>query len=297
MSLLNTQNDGLPNVFVVLCQSLNDVRGGLGEETLIARLEPPGLSKNQAKLSTTLRRWTELGVFGERNGRYTITEEYRPVLKQDEVISVPHIRAIARKAVFASENNKRFWEAEESKAADLTRSLAWLLAQDVYTLDWKTLPQLESDQLTLEQARFARNDTRLNGLKMWARFLGFLWTDGSEPAVDPTLAIRDILFDFLPKGEEIAVSKLVELFANCLPVLDTGLYRRDVEAHLDQRYYLQPPEGTLSKSLSRALYRLRREGAIAFVSKSDAGSGIKLTGPDAARRTDTVTHVSRGAGA
>jgi hypothetical protein len=297
MSLLNTQNDGLPNVFIVLCQSLNDVRGGLGEESLIARLEPPGLSKNQAKLSTTLRRWTELGVFGEKNGRYTITEEYRPVLMQEEVISIPHIRAIARKAVFATGNNQRFWEAEESKAADLTRSLAWLLAQDVYTLDWKTLPQLESDQLTLEHARFARNDTRLNGLKMWARFLGFLWTDGSAPAVDPTLAIRDILLDVLPKAEEIAVSKLVELLANSLPVLDTGVYRRDVEAHLDERYYVQPPEGTLSKSLSRALYRLRREGAIGFVSKSDAGSGIKLSGPDAARRTDTVTHVSRGVGA
>jgi hypothetical protein len=297
MSVLNLQNDGLPNVFAVLYQALSDVRGGLGEESLVSRLEPPGLSKSQAKLTTTLRRWTELGVFAKKTDRYVVSEEYRSTAKHGATIPIAHVRTIARKAAFAAINNQRFWEAEESKSADLTRSLAWLLAQDVYALDWRTLPQLEMDQLTREDLCFAQNDTRLNGLKTWGRFLGFLWNDGREAVVDPTVAIRDVIGGVLPETQELPVDKFIELLANELPVLDTGIYRRDVESHLDRKHYVQLPERTLSKSLSRALYLLRREGTIEFLSKSDAGIGIKLTGTEATRRADTVTHVKRGTGA
>jgi hypothetical protein len=296
MSVLNTASDGLPNVFAVLYQSLSDVRGGLGEESLVARLEPPGLSKSQTKLATTLRRWHEFGVFAEKGGRYTVAEQYRANVKQGETIPIAHIRSVARRAAFASENNQRFWEAEGSKSADLTRSLAWLLAQDVYALDWRTLPQLEINQLTREDLCFARNDTRLNGLKMWGSFLGFLWTDGQASVVDPTAAIRDVVVDVLPQNEELAVDKFIDLLAVELPVLDRGTYRRDVETHLDGRHYVQLPQGTLSKSLSRALYRLRREGTLEWVSRSDAGGGVKLTGTEATRRADTVTHIKRGGG-
>jgi hypothetical protein len=296
MSVLNLPNDGLPNVFVVLFQSLSDVRGGLGEESLLARLEPPGLLKGQPKLANTLRRWHELGIFVEKGGRYTVTESYRANVKPGEPIPLAHIRTVARKAAFATENNQRLWEAGASRSADLTRSLAWLLAQDVYELNWVTLPQIELNQLVREDLCIAKNDVRLNGLRTWGSFLGFLWSDGRAYIVDPTVAIRDVVSNVLPDGEEIAVDKFVDALAAELPVLDGGTYRRDVESHLDRKHYTQLPQGTLSKSLSRAFYRLRREGTLEWVLKSDAGAGVKLTGTEATRRADVVTHIKRSVG-
>ncbi len=293
MSLLNHASDGLPNVLIVLFQTIAEARGGLGEATLLDRLEPPDSISDQRKVAQTLRRWLELGLFEARSDRSVISEPYRDS-KGHPYGSIGHCRVAARAAAFEQSNNERFWDAEKSKAADLTRSLAWLLVQNVYKLDWKSLPDEESRQLVLEDARFARNSTRLAGLRMWAPFLGFSWKDLGDYVVDPTLAIRDVIGDLVPKGRELPMDRFLENLATALPVLDQGRYRREVEDNLDPGSYHRLPEHHLSTALSRALYRLRREQVLEFRKLSDSGIAFHMTGPDQSSIGDTITHVALG---
>ena len=292
MSLLNTANDGLPNVLALLFQTTAEAKGGLSEATLLERLQPEGAFGRDGKVAQTLRRWLELGLFEVKNNRVVISDAYREP-KGFAYGSIEHCRIVARMAVFAQKNNERFWEAEESKAADLTRSLAWLLVQNVYTLDWKSLEDLESRQLTREDAKFARNDVRLNGLRIWASFLGFSWNDVGGLVIDPTLAIRNVIRDLVPEDQEFPMSQFLENLAKHFPVLDHGHYRCEVEANLDPGSYDRLPEYHLSTALSRALYRLRREQLIHFLNRSDSRSSYQLTGPGRASSAgDSVTHIA-----
>ena len=74
MSLLNTANDGLPNVFMLLYSTLH-CRGSTSESRLFSLLAPKGLPDNaQVMVGNTLRRWTELGVFVvNKQSRYSIS--------------------------------------------------------------------------------------------------------------------------------------------------------------------------------------------------------------------------------
>jgi hypothetical protein len=295
MALLNTASDGLMNIFIVLFETISDARSGIGEAAILGRCEPPDAG-SESKLRQTLRRWTELGLFVEKNNRLYISETYRTAKPTREVDSLSHVRYAARAAVLAPENNERFWAATNSKAADLTRSLAWLLAQDVYDVMWPDLADLEARQfkLTDEDLRTARNSNRLAGLRSWATFLGFMWEDQDRIAIDPTVAILEVINSVLLKEDEVPVTSFVETLARILPVLDTGSYRIEVEANLNEAQYRKPAADSLSTSLSRALYRLRREQVIEFKNRSDSKLSFSLMGPSSSSLFEKVTHVARG---
>lgn len=296
MSLLNVTNDGLPNIFQLLYSTLHH-RGSTSESRLFSLLAPAGLPKNaQSMVDKTLRRWTDMGIFVNKNSRYSISEEYRVPARTPEERFGVEVRRATRRAVFAADNNQRFWEATASAAADLTRSLAWVLAQPVYSLEWSELATIEDQQLTREDARFARNDTRENGLKMWARFLGFLWDDLGAPAIDPTQAIRETLDAVLPSKGELPVDAFLASLSEQLPVLDGGPYRKEVEANLNPDYWTRPSTGAVSTSLSRALLRLRRELEIDWRARSDTRGGVALLGATGPIAEAPITHVSRRKG-
>jgi hypothetical protein len=279
----------------MLLYSTLHCRGSTSESRLFSLLAPKGLPDNaQVMVGNTLRRWTELGMFVvNKQNRYSISDEYRVSPRAPEEGFGVEVRRVTRRAIFAPANNTRFWEATESKAADLTRSTAWILAQEVYSLEWSELSTVESRQLTREDARIAQNDTRLNGLKMWARFLGFLWDDLDAPAVDPTEAIRDTLDAVLPTTDEVPVDAFLGRLAEQLPVLDSGSYRKEVESNLDSRSWTRPATGAVSTSLSRALLRLRRELEIDWLARSDTRGGVLLLGATGPVSEAPITHVAR----
>ena len=291
MSILNQSSDGLFNVLIVLVRAL--VRfGPKSREDLIRACGGAVEAVDTSKLSTTLNRWIELGLFGEDEGVVVVAERHRSALGKSADDAEARLPNVARTIVLLPANNLRFWESEEAKSADLSRGVAWMLAQDVYTLDTSSdrLAELEIRQLVSGGGqKIAQNNTRWNGLKTWMLYLGFA-RDGSRWVVDPTSAVRDALDDIFGSSRELSAPAFVARAAAVLPVLDGGAYRVQVEAALKENALSRPRAGSISSSLSRAIQRLDRGGFIELSNRSDTEGVVTLTGSNARAWRD-ISHV------
>lgn len=284
MSILNLDSDGMPNILIVLHRSV--VMHGPLDKDRLRRLCSPAEPPNKDRLGFTLRRWTQLGLFkpGE-NDKFTLD-------KADQ--NPERLPTICRRLLFSNENNQRFWDNEGSLAADFTRALAFILAQDIYVNEFGAHPKvqaLEKKQFRDETRRLLQNDTRWNGLRHWGDYLGFFWED-QRRWPDPTAAIREELPEVFNKTNELAAEDFITRLGERLPVLDGGRYRLEIEAVLDPTEW-QPPTrpDLLSTSLSRALWRLSRPGGpLRLERRADAGDGRTLQRAGG-RDWQTFTHV------
>lgn len=292
MSVLNQASDGLYTVLIVLVRAI--VRfGPRSRDDLILTCGGSVDAVDASQLRNTLNRWTELGLFGQENGSVTISGQYRSDLGKTADEAEARLPRIVRTVAMLADNNERFWEREKSKSADLSRAVAWMLAQDIYTLDGnvKNLAELEGAQIAdSAKQTIGKNDTRWNGLKAWMLYLGFA-RDGVQWVVDPTEALRDALPDIFGSSRELSGPAFVERAASVLPVLDGGAYRTKVEESLKERSWPRPRAGCLSSSMSRAIQRLDREGAIALANRSDTEGLVTLTGTSM-RTWREVSHVA-----
>ncbi|MBH31962.1 MAG: hypothetical protein CMG71_08290 [Candidatus Marinimicrobia bacterium] len=293
MSILNTASDGLYNVLIVLCGVL-DKEGGTEKDKLINICS----NKEDAsvlKIRQTLLRWTQLGLFVENNGvvdfgNHPNTNKIN-LRKKGEIMK--YLPVFCRQFIFSEDNNKNFWDSENSKAADINRALSWILAQNIYNFSLHKnveIQKIESKQLNDNKKRLVQNSTRLNGLKNWAPYLGFTSTVNNM-IVDPTRAIiqeSEIIFE---EGAEYVVNDFLRTLAGKLPVLDGGTYRQRVEEVLDPRHWQKPPSPEmLSTSLSRALWRLELAGIIELETRSDADAN-RLIQRQGGQQLKSFTHV------
>lgn len=284
MSILNTASDGFFNVLIVLHRTLA-THGPMDKDRLI-RLCAPGPDDEITKIRQTLLRWTQIGLF-------KTTENDK--LSLDKADKDPErLPSICRRLLFTDENNQRFWDSDKSKAADFSRGLAFILAQDIYVNEFGAHPRvqkLEQHQVRDESRRLFQNDTRWNGLRHWGDYLGFFWED-QRRWPDPTAAIREELPDVFGKQNELPAEDFINRLGERLPVLDGGRYRLEIEAALDPAKW-QPPArpDLLSTSLSRALWRLSRPGGpLRLERRADAGDGRTLQRAGG-RDWQTFTHV------
>jgi hypothetical protein len=244
---------------------------------LLDYIAPAGLTAESGKMARqTLNRWLELGLFVQDEGQKIGLAQPPSAKVLTELELLRTIRCAARARVLAGENNQEFWASEGARSADLTRSLAWVLAQDVYRTTFRDLESLELRQIANRDRRLMQNDTRRNGLQVWAFFLGFTRHLGGE--IDPTVAIREVLPECLKAGRETPIDEFLANLGERLPVLDGGEYRREVEAQIASGSLPDRITGQLSSSLSRALLCLRMEGSIVLEARADRGSGITMTG-------------------
>lgn len=298
MSLLNLENDGLPNVLVVLYTTVASARSPLTADEVLDAVAPDGVvppppPSRTPKARATLNRWIELGLFrrDDADKYITLAEAPEADMKSDVDI-VRAVRIAARRCVLSGPNNADLWARESARAADLTRSLAWLLAQDVYRMRFSEAQALELKQVANDDLRLMQNDTRKNGLQFWGNFLGFIRQPGGGD-VDPTLAVREALPACMAPGEEMPAAELVERLAQCLPVLDGGVYRVSVEAQLEKDALPPLQSGQLSTSLSRAMFSLMIDQTLQFENKADVGRSIVFTGRDGLRADHRYSWVRR----
>jgi hypothetical protein len=285
VTVLNQASDGLFNVLIVLVRAL--VRfGPRSREELYRACGAEVEAVDASHLTRTLTRWIELGLFGIEDSAVVILEPYRSALGKSADIAEIRLPKVAQ------QNNARFWESEESKSADLSRGTAWMLAQDVYTLDPNSdrLAELETRQLIDPDRPIAQNNTRWNGLRTWMVYLGFA-REGSQWIVDPTDALRENLADIFDHSQELTAPAFVERTAAVLPVMDGGSYRLKVEAALKDTAWPRLRPGLLSTSFSRAIQRLDREGQIRIEQKSDTEGSLTLTGYNQSQWRE-FTHLS-----
>lgn len=292
MSILNQPSDGLYPVLIVLVRTL--VRYGARNRTELLDACGQGLSQvDGAQLGNTLNRWTELGLFSVQDGVVDLADEYSGQLGRKADSAELRLPAVALAIALDQRNNARFWEAKESKSADFSRGVSWMLAQNIYAIDastTKSMLDLEAEQIKEEGRRAFQNSTRWNGLQAWMSFFGFSQDLGGL-TIDPTDALRGRLGDVFGGEAELPAHTFLERLAAMMPVFDGGAYRVQVEAILDRTRWSPSEEGLLSTSLSRGLQRLAAEGRIGFDRRSDAEGVVTLTG-QGGRRWREATHVS-----
>jgi hypothetical protein len=182
MSLLNLPSDGLHSVLVAIHKTL-EYEGPTERERLLSLCAPDEISDGE-QLRKTLNTWLQLGLLQESNGKVSFNPD---IPKVDRTLD--RLPAMARRFLFAPENNERFWEVEESRAADFTRSVGWCLAQDVYDFECSSWPDAQlriAKQAPEDDSLFGKNNTRWNGLRAWVLFLGFGHVNGKDRLViDP----------------------------------------------------------------------------------------------------------------
>ena len=302
MSILNRPSDGLFNFVVVLYRILLH-EGAMSRDKLLALTAPPSVNDEQTLARVSLNTWIELGLFNEDADKTIRTSPTlsTPRRKDEAEKDLP---VTMRSLILAPHNNERFWEAADSRGADFTRAVSWMLAQDVYQTHFvghKDPEKIERDQILDQSKRLFQNDTRWPGFKAWAPFLGF-GSAGRYPkndvfVIDPTIAMRERLDVVFNKRKELDISEFIDRFAEELPVLDRGVYRLKVESQLNPNHWVAPEPHQVSTSLSRALIRLHEAGLIWLDSRSDSSVRLELLGTGH-RCIREVTHIMRkGTGA
>lgn len=294
MSILNLSSDGLYSIVLTLARIVAQNKA-ISRDDLINICVPQ--SGSDPKLArATLTRWISLGLFAEQDDAIRLAV----ALARGESVDAftERLPAICRNLAFHQEHALPLWpvdgsvsEEEAGRTADLCRSLAWCLAQDIYTLP---STYEEVDRLVMAQVQPGRfiflNNTRWPGFRPWARFFGFAIGEDSSFFCDPTVAVRSELKEVIQKNELVPAAEFVSRLAARLPVLDSGTYRHQVEQILKPETWKALPSGQLSTALSFALQRLQKQGAIGLVTLADAGSRLTLVGRGG-RTWETFTHI------
>lgn len=281
MSLLNIYNDGLPSILVVLHATVLRAGKPLTETELLEAVAPAVLIEDEGRMArNTLNRWVELGLFGREEGLISVKDRL-PSRSLSTLEVLPFTRRMACRQALAEENNLDLWASEGARSADLTRSLAWMLAQDVYRASFDQFEVQESQQIRDSERLLMRNSTRRSGLQFWAPFLGF--SRHPFAAIDPTVAVRDALNEVLAPGAGMPATQFIERLNTVLPVLDGGRWQREVLEYVDHAALPLRQPGQISTALSRALLNLWSSGELHPQQKADLGTSITLTGANGAR--------------
>lgn len=125
----------------------------------------------------------------------------------------------------------------------------------------------------------APNNSEKTTFLEYADFLGFFEKQGNSYLVDPTRAILGELSNIFYE-KSLPVDDFINLLCEKLPVLDKGIYRKEVEDIMLDNGLNKMPNNYLSKSLSHALFRLRRMKKIRFMTVSDDANAVTLQLPD-----------------
>ena len=294
MTILNQTNDGLFNVLIVLFRAISEF-GPMPKDNLI-KLCSSGPDSDSKDIKNTLKRWTQIGLFQEKGGNIELSHDIqvsKPKSKLSESNERVYLTRIIRRLIFNEQNNQRFWDNKNSLCADLTRGLAFLMAQDIYELtlsSHKKVEKCESLQLDDESKRILQNDTRWNGIRSWGPYLGFFWV-GETVMIDPTRALKEDLPLIFDGTETLLASDFMSRVAKVLPVLDEGKYRTEMESNLVEAHWRKPNrEDLLSTSLSRAIWRLKQSGDLFYEARADAVDGRSLQ-RSGGQDWDRFTHV------
>lgn len=306
MALLNPPQI-LPNVAVVLFRALRSAEAyQTTKEELEKIVAPASLPRGEGAalgpgskgFDDTLTACVVIGLF-ERDGDIVSLHPRLPEHVRDRRRE-PDIRRLMRDLLLAEELNFGLWDTTEG-ARDLTRALAWYLAQDPLRAPggWNEPNGVD----VVQEAQFAAgervfsNDTRWGAFDRWTSFLGFglrIPRDGKSVLVpDPTPVLRDVLGEVLTESRA-DVASFVEEVGRRLPVLDSGIYRREVEARMRPDAVAGSAD-QVSPSLAHALLRLRDERVVVIEDLADAPMKMRI--PEGFGPERTVTHVSLDSGA
>ncbi|MDR4515831.1 MAG: hypothetical protein MRK00_00280 [Nitrosomonas sp.] len=281
MTILNNTSDGLHPELIVLFRTVAYL-GKVDADDLLQICFPDIISDTSVstRLRGALLRWTQLGLFTEKDNCISLDDRFAKFKKDDLDNFTSKLPTFCRSLILEEKNAFPFWGESAAPAGDFVRGIAWLLAQDLYTLPttWSGgAENLENLQVTGDK-KIVQNDTRWTNLRFWARYLGFASGDSASFQIDPTVAIRDELPLIFETQHELSANDFLTALSTQLPIFDKGVYRSEIESNLNTANWRKPSDGHLSMSLSFALRRLDLNGEIKLKGRADTGSSLRLTG-------------------
>ena len=264
---------------------------------ILNAISPPSLTespqKHQHDARCNLTSAIEIGLVVRNGERIMLSSESTEAARNGTPAIATHIR----QRVLSEELNTAPWGSQEG-ARDLTNALSWFL-----TFGSTNAPiRMEGDPpsvKSLQEADFGprhsndddasgwpiSNSTRWNAFRHWACSLGFAWRSPSGRLVpDPTAAARDSIPAIFDTESTLDGRSFVTALGAQLPVLESGPYRRFVEANWNRS---SESGDVLSTATTDALRRLEASGHLAFEDLADAPRVNRDDG-------STFSHVSRG---
>ncbi|MEI8574778.1 hypothetical protein U737_15190 [Methylomonas sp. LW13] len=281
MTILNNTSDGLHPELIVLFRTVAYL-GKVNADDLLQICFPDIISDTSTptRLRGALLRWTQLGLFTEKDNCISLDDRFAKSKKEDLDSFTAKLPTFCRSLILEEKNAFPFWGESAAPAGDFVRGITWLLAQDLYMLPttWSGgAENHEKVQITGDK-KIVQNDTRWTNLRFWARYLGFASGDSASFQIDPTVAIRDELPLIFGTQHELSANDFLTALSTQLPIFDKGVYRSEIESNLNTTTWRKPSDGHLSISLSFALRRLDLNGEIKLKGRADAGSSLRLTG-------------------
>lgn len=276
MTLINIANDGNYPQLIALYRYLLKF-GPTGKRTLISMCS---LEKDD-DINNTLTKWIVIGLFEEEQDLIKISDGFSPPKKASIEEMTRKLPVLCRQLILSPKNCLPLTSRNGGLTADFVRAITWVLSQNIYEfpISWSGtgVESIQSRQISLDQ-HVISNDVRWNGLRFWARYLGFATGDSKSFFIDPTKAVNDVIRAVFQKNSELTAGAFVRGLAFHLPVLDHGSYRAEIEKIIDERHWRRPKSDELSFSLSFALRRLELGKVLAFDERSDAGEKFTLLG-------------------
>lgn len=287
MAIINNAQAGSQiNLLCMIYRILNRNNGKLSVDELLALCRPDNLSDTkeaEKRFPKNVEFWMQpehqLWYENEESKLTlsTLTKNSSPLPKD--------IANVVNTTLFKS-INKNICDEDNDEGNDTKvffRCLACILASERFVfsehsrIDKTTLSNLFADYLPFNKPPNDSNEKLT--LIEYGYFLGFLEKQGNGYLVDPTRAILGVLPEVFP-DDQLSICQFIEFLGEKLPVLDSGIYRKNVEKEMTKHSWKKHIDSHLSKSLSHALFRLSRLKKIRFLTASDDTEALSLILPN-----------------
>jgi hypothetical protein len=275
MSLLSS-TQGTPDRVLSLLQVLAAHDRQMTRADLLAWLNPAFVqamprATNSPAAEQTLGAAMSLNFVTQIDGHYLL-EEGLKFASLDDLADLTHPRLLSLKAEHADAVLPQAFAFIVARS-EQGRGTAWLhTATNKALADALNAALPSRAEISSEGRRF--NETKVAPFWRWMILVGLaldLPGDSSHPYVAPRLA-RELARSNLPRGEQIPISRVLEIIAERMPYLDGGaLYNSAAE-----KLGLPNHGRALSPILSTALRDLNEEGLVALGARADAAGLVNL---------------------
>lgn len=201
------------------------------------------------------------------------------------------IANVTNKALF-TKIVENIFDQETHDTKGFFRFLTCIIASDrfVFPVDKKIdVSMLDNFFSELLPQYVPPNNSEKSTLIEYAHFLGFIEKQENGYLLDPTRAIVGELSDIYHETNLLSINQFITQLGQKLPILDGGVYREEVEMAMSDNGWKKYTDNYVSKSLSHALFRLRRMKKIVFLTASDDTEALSLRLPD--NKTQIVSSI------
>ncbi|WP_297510616.1 protein DpdG [Flavobacterium sp.] len=178
-------------------------------------------------------------------------------------------------------------------------SITCLLAQNNYTfLGGDKLVSGSSGNVAQIVNKYLPERLKINlsndapTLLEYGYFLGFLEPiDAKNFIVDPTRSIQNVLKNIFAQTNEMKIREFIKQLSTLLPMLDTGVFRQQIEPLMVENGWVQTDSHLISSSLSHSLTRLSNGFNIVLEVSSDDLEGMRIHSNNGSRVVNKVRYV------